>query len=175
MSRVLVTFKSVTRLTQTSIYIQISRNLICLIMNVYRISAITLLVNNMQKSCKFYSKIPGFRLVYGGSFNTFTTYQVGESIPNMHLNLELKSSGMVRKDYNNKDDQTVDASKFGRIIFHTEDVDELYRYLKNNETISEMISFENEPKDATWGERYFHVREPDGYQLSFANPIKKNQ
>ena len=49
----------------------------------------------------------------------------------------------------------------------------LYRYLKNNETISEMISFENEPKDATWGERYFHVREPDGYQLSFANPIKK--
>jgi uncharacterized glyoxalase superfamily protein PhnB len=46
--------------------------------------------------------------------------------------------------------------------------------LKNNETISEMISFENEPKDATWGERYFHVREPDGYQLSFANPIKKN-
>jgi catechol 2,3-dioxygenase-like lactoylglutathione lyase family enzyme len=82
-------------------------------MNVYRISAITLLVNNMQKSCKFYSKIPGFRLVYGGSFNTFTTYQVGESIPNMHLNLELKSSGMVRKDYNNKDDQTVDASKFG--------------------------------------------------------------
>jgi hypothetical protein len=37
-----------------------------------------------------------------------------------------------------------------------------------------MISFENEPKDATWGERYFHVREPDGYQLSFATPIKKN-
>jgi catechol 2,3-dioxygenase-like lactoylglutathione lyase family enzyme len=143
-------------------------------MNVYRISAITLLVNNMQKSCKFYSKIPGFRLVYGDSFNTFTTYQVGESIPNMHLNLELKSSRMVRKDYNNKDAQDVDASKFGRIIFHTEDVDELYRYLKNNETISKMISFENEPKDAPWGERYFHVREPDGYQLSFANPIKRN-
>lgn len=143
-------------------------------MNVYRISAITLLVKNMQKSCNFYSKIPGFRLVYGGLFNTFTTYQVGESIPNMHLNLELKSSRMVRKDYNNKDNQDVDASKFGRIIFHTEDVDELYRYLKNNETISKMISFENEPKDAPWGERYFHVREPDGYHLSFANSIERN-
>ena len=34
-----------------------------------------------------------------------------------------------------------------------------------------MISLENEPKDASWKERYFHIREPDGYQLSFAEPI----
>jgi hypothetical protein len=29
--------------------------------------------------------------------------------------------------------------------------------------------------DAPWGERYFHIREPDGYQLSFAKPIKKRK
>ena len=171
----LVTFKSVTRLAQTSIYIQISRNLICLIMNVYRISAITLLVNNMQKSCKFYSKKLGFRLVYGGLFNTFTTYQVGESIPNMHLNLEPKSSRMVRKDYNNKDDQTVDASKFGRIIFHTEDVDEPYRYLKNNPNYIRDDHLKNEPKDATWGERHFHYEsQRTAYQTLLRKSNKKN-
>ncbi|MGH9996937.1 MAG: VOC family protein [Nitrososphaeraceae archaeon] len=34
-----------------------------------------------------------------------------------------------------------------------------------------MISFENEPTDASWGERYFHIRDPDGYLLSFAQLI----
>ncbi|MDQ3972393.1 MAG: VOC family protein, partial [Thermoproteota archaeon] len=38
--------------------------------------------------------------------------------------------------------------------------------------ISNIVSFENEPSDAPWGERYFHIQEPDGYQLSFAMPIR---
>jgi uncharacterized glyoxalase superfamily protein PhnB len=32
--------------------------------------------------------------------------------------------------------------------------------------------FENEPTNAPWGERFFHMRDPNGYQLSFAMPIK---
>jgi hypothetical protein len=40
------------------------------------------------------------------------------------------------------------------------------------------MSFENEPTNAARSERYFHLREPDGYQLSFAKSIddkeKKN-
>jgi uncharacterized glyoxalase superfamily protein PhnB len=28
-----------------------------------------------------------------------------------------------------------------------------------------------EPADAPWGERYFHVRDPDGHELSFARPL----
>ena len=27
------------------------------------------------------------------------------------------------------------------------------------------------PRDAAWGERYFHVRDPDGHELSFARPL----
>ena len=27
------------------------------------------------------------------------------------------------------------------------------------------------PQDASWGERYFHLPDPDGYELSFARPI----
>jgi hypothetical protein len=27
------------------------------------------------------------------------------------------------------------------------------------------------PRDAAWGERYFHMPDPDGHELSFARPI----
>jgi uncharacterized glyoxalase superfamily protein PhnB len=27
------------------------------------------------------------------------------------------------------------------------------------------------PTDATWGERYFHILDPDGHELSFARPL----
>ena len=28
------------------------------------------------------------------------------------------------------------------------------------------------PRDAAWGERYFHLSDPDGHALSFARPIQ---
>jgi uncharacterized glyoxalase superfamily protein PhnB len=118
----------------------------------------------MEVSWSFYSQIPGFRLVYGGSSkDTFTTFEIGEEIPKVYLNLELNTNSEH------------DRKHFGRIIFHTEDVDKLYSYMKSNHDISNVISFENEPKDAPWGERYFHIREPDGYHLSFAMPIKEKK
>ena len=59
-------------------------------MKVYKISAITLSVRNMEKSCKFYSGIPGFKIVDGGSNDdTFTTFRIGEA---MYLNLELRTN-----------------------------------------------------------------------------------
>jgi uncharacterized glyoxalase superfamily protein PhnB len=30
---------------------------------------------------------------------------------------------------------------------------------------------EFEPRDAAWGERYFHLRDPDGHELSFPRPL----
>jgi catechol 2,3-dioxygenase-like lactoylglutathione lyase family enzyme len=136
-------------------------------MKVYKISAVTLLIKNMERSCRFYSKMPGFRLAYGGLSNdSFTTYEVGE-FTKIYLNLELYINN------NNNQQDKIKTRHFGRIIFHSEDIDRLYSYMKNNESISKMIYFENEPTDAPWGERYFHIREPDGYQLSFAMPIKK--
>jgi catechol 2,3-dioxygenase-like lactoylglutathione lyase family enzyme len=145
-----------------------------MMMKVYAISAVTLFIENMEKSCNFYSRIPGFRLVYGGSPNdSFTTYEVGggesKNIPKTYLNLELASP--ISTDYN-IDDR---SKHFGRIIFHTEDVDNLYSYLKNNQDLSNAILFGDEPRDARWAERYFHIREPDGYQLSFAKPLKKRK
>ena len=143
-------------------------------MKVNAISAITLFIESMERSCNFYSRIPGFKLVYGGSpSDSFTTYEVGsgesKNILKSYLNLELASP--ISTDYNIDDRR----KHFGRIIFHTKDVDKLYSYLKNNQDLSNAILFEDEPRDARWGERYFHIREPDGYQLSFAKPLKKRK
>jgi hypothetical protein len=32
---------------------------------------------------------------------------------------------------------------------------------------------ETSPADAPWGERYFHIHDPDGHELSFARPLAK--
>ena len=134
----------------------------------YRISAVTLIIKNMNKSCNFYSQIPGFKLVYGGSSNdSFTTFQIGKSNTAGYLNLELVANYAIN-NFNND----IDRKHSGRIIFYVDDVDKLYSYFKSNKEISNTIIIEIEPKDASWGERYFHIREPDGYQLSFAEPIK---
>ena len=51
-------------------------------MKVQQISSVTLIIKNMERSCNFYSEIPGFKLVYGGSpDDTFTTYEIGEDVP----------------------------------------------------------------------------------------------
>ena len=34
---------------------------------------------------------------------------------------------------------------FGRVIFHTKNVDKLYSYIKQDEYISKTVVFENEP------------------------------
>ncbi len=31
---------------------------------------------------------------------------------------------------------------------------------------------ETAPADAPWGERYFHLVDPDGHELSFARPLE---
>jgi catechol 2,3-dioxygenase-like lactoylglutathione lyase family enzyme len=61
-------------------------------MKVYQISAVTLKVKDMEKSCSLYSKIPGFRLTYGREpSDSFTTFEIGKgSNTTTYLNLEQK-------------------------------------------------------------------------------------
>jgi hypothetical protein len=56
------------------------------------------------------------------------------------------------------------SSGWGRLIFHVKDVDELWAYLKAKALDAPR------PRDASWGERYFHLQDPDGHELSFAMP-----
>lgn len=125
-------------------------------MAVYRISAVTLRVKDMDRSCGFYSRIPGFNLAHGGAKERFSSFEVGEG-SKTYLNLELA--------------QENDKHDFGRVIFHVDDVDEIYKHIRNESFLSAAAIIEGDPQDAPWGERFFHLRDPDGYQLSFAKPL----
>jgi hypothetical protein len=53
---------------------------------------------------------------------------------------------------------------WGRLIFYVTDVDALWNHLKETGFDPEIS------RDASWGERYFHMPDPDGHELSFARP-----
>ena len=124
-------------------------------MRVSKISAVTLLVTDMKRSVEFYSKIPNFKIVYGGSETQFTSFLIDDAVKS-YLNLKLGKTH---------------STDFGRIIFYTDDVDGLFAYMQDDKTVSELGKFESKPQDATWGERFFHMLDPDGYKMSFATPI----
>ena len=124
-------------------------------MKVTKISAVTLSVSDMKKSIEFYSKIPNFKMVYGGPDSQFTSFLI-EDTAKSYLNLKLHDAHSVGS---------------GRIIFYVDNVDELFTYMQNDETISGLGKLESKPQDAVWGERFFHVLDPDRNKLSFATPI----
>lgn len=113
-----------------------------------RISAVTLAVSDMARSVRFYEAL-GFQRLYGGPEDDFTSYRVGSSFLNLQLDV-AGSRGPV----------------WGRAIFWVDDVDQMYRRV-----LDAGFQPAGEPADASWGERYFHVRDPDGHELSFARPI----
>ena len=57
-------------------------------MKVTKISAVTLSVSDMKKSVDFYSKIPNFKMVYGGPDSKFTSFLI-EDATKSYLNLRL--------------------------------------------------------------------------------------
>jgi len=124
-------------------------------MKVTKISAVTLLVSDMSKSVEFYSKIPNFKMVFGGHDKEFTSFLI-EDKTKSYLNLKLNETR---------------STDFGRIIFYVDNVDELFAYMQDDQTISGLGKLESKPLDASWGERFFHVLDPDDYKLSFATPV----
>ena len=108
-------------------------------MKVTKISAVTLPVSDMKKSVDFYSKIPNFKIVYGGPDSQFTSFLI-EDTTKSYLNLRLNEKH---------------STGSGRIIFYVDDVDALFAYMENDETISGLGKLESKPHDATWGERFF--------------------
>jgi catechol 2,3-dioxygenase-like lactoylglutathione lyase family enzyme len=110
------------------------------------INAVTLVTADMDASCAFYVAL-GFERVVGGPGTPFTTYRVGDGFLNVQLDPE---HAPVR-------------SIWGRVIFWVADVDAMYERSRAHGFVPEMA-----PADAPWGERYFHLHDPDGHELSFA-------
>ena len=117
-------------------------------MKAERISAITIKVSDLAKSVHFYNKLLGLKILYEGQEAYFSSLQT-LSAKDTILNLE---QGHVTRDW-------------GRIIFYVGDVDKFWAYLKEKEFNPDR------PRDAEWGERYFHLHDPDGHELSFAQPV----
>ena len=114
---------------------------------IQRLSAITFAVRDMPTAVSFYTTL-GLTVVYGGPESAFTSLHMGEA----YVNLTLQPN--------------YTPVWWGRVIFHVDDVDALYRTI-----IAQGLAPANPPRDATWGERFFHITDPDGNELSFAKPL----
>lgn len=112
------------------------------------ISAVTLATHDMARAVAFYDAL-GFLLSYGSATAGFTSYHVGTSFLNLVLAGDEFRPGW-----------------WGRAIFYVADVDAVYR-----RALAHGLTPETSPRDAGWGERYFHITDPDGHQLSFARPL----
>ena len=110
---------------------------------IQHISAVTFAVRQMSRSIEFYKKL-GFEVVYGGGDAPFSSLKAGQVFVNLS-----SSPGYEHKWW-------------GRVIFRVDDVDAYHRAL-----LAQGLIFEA-PQDAAWGERFFHVTDPDGHELSFA-------
>lgn len=112
------------------------------------ISAITLATHDMARAVRFYQQL-GFQLKKGGVDADFTSFRVGV----MALNLIAAPSERQ-------------WAWWGRVIFYVADVDAVYAQAQ-----AAGLSPDAPPADAPWGERYFHISDPDGHELSFAAPL----
>jgi catechol 2,3-dioxygenase-like lactoylglutathione lyase family enzyme len=115
------------------------------------ISAVTLVTADMSASVRFY-EAAGLSLDFGGPDEPFSSLRAGASFVNLQLDLGTAPVPAI----------------WGRVIFWVDDVDAMHARLR-------AAGYEpsTDPSDAPWGERYFHVLDPDGHELSFARPLSR--
>jgi uncharacterized glyoxalase superfamily protein PhnB len=105
------------------------------------ISAVTLATHDMACTVAFYRML-GFEIIHGGDNAAFTSFRAGTGF----LNLV--------------------AQPAERTWSYHSDVDSLYASV-----IAAGYRPDTAPRDAEWGERFFHLTDPDGHELSFARPL----
>ncbi len=118
-------------------------------MTIETISAITIATHDMARAVAFYRALGFDDIAHGGAETAFTSFRVGSGYLNLIAMPDEKQ-----------------WSWWGRIIFHVSDVDAVYA-----KALAAGFAPSNTPRDAEWGERYFHLTDPDGHELSFARPL----
>ena len=114
-------------------------------MPIEHISAATFAVHDMVRSVGFYQKL-GFTLVKDESAE-FTSLRAGDAFVN------LATAPAYQHGW------------WGRVIFRVDDADAHYRML-----VAAGLKPDSQ-QDAPWGERFFHIADPDGHELSFAQRL----
>jgi len=122
--------------------------MIAIVMPIEALSAVTLATQDMARSVRFYRAL-GFELIYGGEDAAFSSFRAGSG----YLNITGEAPER-------------DWSWWGRAIFHVDDVDAMHA-----RALAAGFAPHAAPSDAPWGERYFHLTDPDGHELSFARPL----
>jgi catechol 2,3-dioxygenase-like lactoylglutathione lyase family enzyme len=112
------------------------------------ISAVSIVTHDMARAVQFYCAL-GFVLRYGGECAAFTSFKAGASYLNLIAQPPERQWG-----------------RWGRVIFYVADVDAFYE-----RALALGLRPDSPPCDAAWGERYFHLTDPDGHEISFAKPI----
>ncbi|CAD6541945.1 hypothetical protein LMG27952_03848 [Paraburkholderia hiiakae] len=115
------------------------------------LSAVTLTVSDIARSVPFYEAL-GFVQKAGPAIPGFASFELGGAAGVCYLNLLEGPHGAV--------------SGWGRVILYVADVDAFYAH-----ALAAGAKPEFAPRDAPWGERYFHLVDPDGHELSFAKPL----
>ena len=114
------------------------------------ISAITLVTADMAASVAFYAVL-GSEVVFGGAEGSFTTLKVNEE---QFLNLQFDPT-WARPE-----------RVWGRFILWVDNVDLVYDAFSAAGFTPLMA-----PSDAVWGERYFHILDPAGHEVSIARRL----
>jgi predicted enzyme related to lactoylglutathione lyase len=111
------------------------------------INAVTVFTADMARAVRFYAAL-GMTRSHGGADASFTSFHAGNGFVNIAVGQPPERL-------------------WGRAIFHVVDVDAMYARV-----LAAGYQPSAAPADAPWGERYFHVRDPDGNELSFARPLR---
>jgi catechol 2,3-dioxygenase-like lactoylglutathione lyase family enzyme len=112
------------------------------------ISAVSLVTHDMARSVRFYRTL-GFTIRHGGEQASFTSLHAGSG----YLNLIARPVVGQR-------------SWWGRVIFYVSDVDGFC-----SRAVAMGLTPDTTPADAPWGERFFHLTDPEGNDLSVARPL----
>ena len=112
------------------------------------ISAITVFTADMARAVPFYEAL-GMTCCHGGATAQFSSFRAGSGYVNVALGRPPEKL-------------------WGRAILYVGDVDAMYARVR-----AAGYPTSTAPADAPWGERYFHVRDPDGNEFSFARPLTK--
>lgn len=123
------------------------------------INAITLGTPDMNASLDFYERL-GLVTTYGGQGANFSTVGLGGDDNTLHVNLFLDEGlGPVYS-------VCTELQAWGRYIVYVSDVDAMHE-----RAVLRGLAPEFEPRNGPWGERYFHIRDPGGHEVSFAQRI----
>jgi len=110
----------------------------------HHISAVTFAVRDMARSVEFHQKL-GFQLLFGDGRAPFSSLKAGGAFVNL----------VASPNYEHR--------WWGRAIFRVDDADAQHKALQAQGLMPEL------PKNGPWGERFFHLSDPDGHELSLAS------